>query len=31
MAAFVTISWPAKRGIVCYNKLARETWQRLLQ
>ena len=30
MAAFVIISCLAKRGSVCYNKLSREAWQRLL-
>lgn len=30
-ALFVTISWLAKRGSVCYDKLAREAWHRLLE
>jgi hypothetical protein len=29
VAAFVTISWLAQCGGVCYNKLARRAWQRL--
>ena len=31
MAAFVTVSCLAERGSVCYSKLSREAWQRLLQ